>query len=218
MTTTRPTAPNHGVVLGYVVYSHVNQGKIYIKIDNGYEIGELHNCYLPTPSNNDGIFWSSGTTRYENKSIASVLGYILGTNLKTVIDSKGYVQSFNFNAFSPADATTYYVGVNVSSPFTTDTNIRLISLKTSTLKKVAITSRQTTFGTSENSSFALGVNGTYTTFTSSIKFDGTPNNNTLITGLSINVTEGDLLTVRWITPTWVTNPTSINCNIDLYFE
>lgn len=217
MTTTRPTAPNHGVVLGYVVYSHVNQGKIYIKIDNGYEIGELHNCYLPTPSNNDGIFWSSGTTRYENKSIASVLGYTLGTNLKTVIDSKGYIQSFNFNAFSPADATTYYVGVNVSSPFTTDSSIRLIALKTSTLKKVAITSRQT-LGTSENSSFALGVNGTYTTFTSSIKFDGSPNNNALITGLSINVTEGDALTVRWITPTWVTNPTSINCNIDLYFE
>jgi hypothetical protein len=218
ITNIRPTAPNHGVIIGYVVYSHVNQGKIYIKIDNGYEIGELHNCYLPTPTHNDGIFWSSGTTRYENKSIASVLGYTLGTNLKTVIDSKGYVQSFNFNAFSPADATTYYVGANVSSPFTTDTSIRLIALKTSTLKKVAITSRQTTFGTSENSSFALGVNGTYTTFTSSIKFDGTPNNNTLITGLSINVTEGDVLTVRWITPTWVTNPTSINCNIDLYFE
>jgi hypothetical protein len=75
MTTTRPTAPNHGVVLGYVVYSHVNQGKIYIKIDNGYEIGELHNCYLPTPTHNDGIFWSSGTTRYENKSITTALGY-----------------------------------------------------------------------------------------------------------------------------------------------
>ena len=217
MTTTRPTAPNHGVVLGYVVYSHVNQGKIYIKIDNGYEIGELHNCYLPSPSNNDGIFWSSGTTRYENKSIATVLGYSAGTNVKTLIDTKGYVQSFNFNAFSPSDATTYYIGVNVSSPFTTDTSIRLIALKTSTLKKVAITSRQT-LGTSENSSFALGVNGTYTTFTSTIKFDGSPNNNALITGLSINVTEGDILTLRWITPTWVTNPTSINCNIDLYFE
>jgi len=217
MTTTRPTSPNHGVVLGYVVYSHANNGKIYIKIDNGYEIGELHNCYLPTPTNNDGIFWSSGTTRYENKSIASVLGYSAGTNVKTLIDTKGYVQSFNFNAFSPSDATTYYIGVNVTSPFTTDTSIRLIALKTSTLKKVAITSRQT-LGTSENSSFALGINGTYTTFTSTIKFDGSPNNNALITGLSINVTEGDILTVRWITPTWVTNPTSINCNIDLYFE
>ena len=75
ITNIKPTAPNHSVIIGYVVYSHVNQGKIYIKIDNGYEIGELHNCYLPTPTHNDGIFWSSGTTRYENKSITTVLGY-----------------------------------------------------------------------------------------------------------------------------------------------
>lgn len=75
ITKVKPTAPNHGVRLGYVVYAHANQGKIYVKIDNGYEIGELHDCYLPTPTNNDGIFWSSGTTRYENKSITQALGY-----------------------------------------------------------------------------------------------------------------------------------------------
>jgi hypothetical protein len=75
ITNIRPTAPNHGVRLGYVVYSHVNQGKIYVKIDNGYELGEIHDIYAPTPINNDGIFWSSGTTRYENKSIATALGY-----------------------------------------------------------------------------------------------------------------------------------------------
>jgi len=75
ITNIRPTAPNHGVIIGYVVHSNSNNGKIYIKIDNGYEIGELHNCYLPSPNNNDGIFWSSGTTRYENKSITGALGY-----------------------------------------------------------------------------------------------------------------------------------------------
>lgn len=75
ITNIRPTAPNHGVIIGYVVYAHANNGKIYCKIDNGYEIGELHNVYAPSPSNNDGIFWSSGTTRYENKSITTALGY-----------------------------------------------------------------------------------------------------------------------------------------------
>lgn len=75
ITNIKPTAPNHLVTLGYVVYSHANQGKIYIKCDNGYELQELHNVYAPSPFNNDGIFWSSGTTRYENKSIATALGY-----------------------------------------------------------------------------------------------------------------------------------------------
>jgi hypothetical protein len=75
LTKVQPTAPNHLVVVGYVVYAHANQGKIYCKVQNGWEIGELHDCYLPSPSNNDGIFWNSTTTRYENKSIVTVLGY-----------------------------------------------------------------------------------------------------------------------------------------------
>jgi hypothetical protein len=75
ITNVRPTAPNHGVRLGYVVNVNANNGKIYVKIDNGYELSEIHDIYAPTPTNNDGIFWSSGTTRYENKSIATVLGY-----------------------------------------------------------------------------------------------------------------------------------------------
>lgn len=75
ITNIKPTAPDHGVRLGYVVYAHANQGKIYIKIDNGYEIGELHDVYAPNPNHNEGIFWSTGTTRYENKSIATALGY-----------------------------------------------------------------------------------------------------------------------------------------------
>jgi hypothetical protein len=75
ITNIKPTAPNHTVIIGYVAHTNANNGKIYIKIDNGYELGELHNVYAPTPNNNDGIFWSSGTTRYENKSITTVLGY-----------------------------------------------------------------------------------------------------------------------------------------------
>ena len=75
ITNIRPTAPNHGVRLGYVVNVNANNGKIYVKIDNGYELSEIHDIYAPSPTNNDGIFWSSGTTRYENKSIATALGY-----------------------------------------------------------------------------------------------------------------------------------------------
>jgi hypothetical protein len=75
LTNIQATAPNHLVVMGYVVYAHANQGKIYCRISNGWELGELHDVYAPTPTHNQGIFWSSGTTRYENKSIATALGY-----------------------------------------------------------------------------------------------------------------------------------------------
>jgi hypothetical protein len=61
--------------LGYVVNVNANNGKIYVKIDNGYEINELHDVYAPSPNNNEGIFWSSGTNRYENRTIETALGY-----------------------------------------------------------------------------------------------------------------------------------------------
>lgn len=75
ITNIKPTAPNHTVTLGYVVYAHAIHGKIFAKCDNGYELGELHNCYLPTPANNDGIFWNTVNQRYQNNSIAGILGY-----------------------------------------------------------------------------------------------------------------------------------------------
>ena len=50
LTTTKPQAPQHTVIMGYVVYRHQNNGKIFVKVDNGYEIDELHNIRITTAS------------------------------------------------------------------------------------------------------------------------------------------------------------------------
>lgn len=46
LTNIKPTAPQHTVIVGFVVYSHINNGKIYVKVDNGYELNELHNVQI----------------------------------------------------------------------------------------------------------------------------------------------------------------------------
>jgi hypothetical protein len=215
MTTTRPTAPDHGVILGYVVYSHVNNGKIYIKIDNGYEIGELHNCYLPSPTNNQGIFWSSGTTRYENKSIATVLGYT---------PSQGYSLSIpggHITYLSPPDANTFYFGNGRnSSIYSPDASI--VIPNAGTIKKIGILSIVNgTLGSAENSTFSVrkrtGTAGTSTdtVITNTYKFN-TIYNTSMYTGFNISVAEGDLIEIKWDTPTWVTNPTTLQINITLF--
>ena len=43
LTATKPTAPNHAVVVGKIVRSHVSQGIIEVSIQNGFELEELHN-------------------------------------------------------------------------------------------------------------------------------------------------------------------------------
>lgn len=42
-TATEPAPPAHGVRLAYVERVHATAGSVYIKVDNGYELGELHN-------------------------------------------------------------------------------------------------------------------------------------------------------------------------------
>ena len=75
VTNVKPTAPNHTVVIGYVIYAHANQGKIFVKVDNGYELGELHDIYAPSPTNKQSIYWNSTNSRYELNTIAGILGY-----------------------------------------------------------------------------------------------------------------------------------------------
>lgn len=47
MTTTRPTQPAHGVVLGYCVKQGPGtSGEVYVKVDNGLELNELHDVLV----------------------------------------------------------------------------------------------------------------------------------------------------------------------------
>ena len=46
LTNIKPVAPQHTIIVGFVAYSHQNHGKIYVKVDNGYELDELHNVQI----------------------------------------------------------------------------------------------------------------------------------------------------------------------------
>ena len=81
-TSTKPYAPEHLVYLGVVVRSHPTQGVIEVKIQNGYELDELHNVSAQSPSNNDGIFYNTTTSLWEKKSIATALGFTPVTNAR----------------------------------------------------------------------------------------------------------------------------------------
>lgn len=75
LTKVKPTAPNHSVIVGYVESAHAIHGKIFVKVDNGYELGELHDIYAPSPSNKDVLYWNNVNSRYEVAQLASILGY-----------------------------------------------------------------------------------------------------------------------------------------------
>lgn len=67
ITNVKPSAPIHEVRVGYVEYAHATKGKIYVKIDNGYELDELHNVSITTPAN--GNFLEYNGTLWVNRGI-----------------------------------------------------------------------------------------------------------------------------------------------------
>jgi len=95
-TSTKPYAPDHIVYIGVVVRSHPTMGVIEVKIQNGYELDELHNVAAQSPSNNDGIFYNTTTSLWEKKSIATALGFTPVTNARTLtINDVAYDLSAN---------------------------------------------------------------------------------------------------------------------------
>lgn len=68
MTITRPTAPDHGVVLGTLVKSAGGgAGSMFVRVANGQELDELHDVYInkTTIQNGDTIKWNSANNRFE---------------------------------------------------------------------------------------------------------------------------------------------------------
>lgn len=79
-----PTTPDHSVFVGYAVRCQQNNGSIFVKIQNGYELGEIHDVKITSVADNQLIAYDSA------------LGYWVNSNDLTLsglhIDSTGAVE------------------------------------------------------------------------------------------------------------------------------
>ena len=74
LTNIEPTT--HPIQIGYVIYAHANNGKIFVYLQEGVdELDELHDVSITSVANNQGLFYDSATSLWKNKSIATALGY-----------------------------------------------------------------------------------------------------------------------------------------------
>lgn len=218
ITNLKPTgSTGHIVILGYVEYSHQNNGKIYVKIMNGWELSELHDTFInpSTLANNDALIYESSTQLWKNKTIAQALGYT-PPQFNSV-----YFQLGNIGAttFSPADATTYYYGMLTSSTNTATNNQArsVIMPVNTTVTDVSVSCWvNSTIGSNEAIELYLeeitpvGVLVKSTLLTNSfLMSSANRQNNAVINGLNFLISSGNCLTIKMVCPTWVTNPTNM---------
>ena len=112
LTNIKPTgATGHIVVIGYVEYAHANNGAIYVKIMNGWELDELHNVYInpSTLADNNLLQYDSATSLWKNESLSTAgvqPTLVSGTSIKT-INSTSLLGSGNITVIPTHDGATY---------------------------------------------------------------------------------------------------------------
>lgn len=70
-TSTKPRAPIHLVYVGIVSRQHPTQGIIEVKVQNGYEMDELHDVQIYSLQNNHALLYDSVSSLWLNKYITT---------------------------------------------------------------------------------------------------------------------------------------------------
>lgn len=147
---------------------------------------------------------------------------VINTNFANLNADKkevGYVIQATHSPLSPSDSTTYYFGSQTGiTPSTTAATARVYIPKAGTIKTIyAYVSVLGTLGTSETSTLSLRLNNsTDTTITSSLVT--TAVSQVFSATVSIAVVAGDYFEIKWVTPAWATNPTTVRIPITVYIE
>jgi hypothetical protein len=74
LTATKPYAPNHLVYIGTVEKANAGNGQIYVRVQNGYELDELHNVSAQSPTNGQTIVYNSSTSLWEKNTVSLTAG------------------------------------------------------------------------------------------------------------------------------------------------
>jgi hypothetical protein len=205
ITNVKPYAPNHLVYLGFVTTASPGAaGRMYVRVQNGYELDELHNVQAQSPTNRDVLYYDGTVTQWKTASIATVIGNASASNTG-VLTSTDW-STFNGKTTSPwafrlsgrfytPSTNALAIGSlpNVSgsirySPFLVERDITITQLGISvvTIAGVGNTARVGIYTNNASTNQPL----TRLVDSGTIALDGAPSSQRIVTGLSITLTKG----------------------------
>jgi hypothetical protein len=132
-TTTKQIAPAHLVYVGIVTRSHPTLGQIEVKIQNGYELDELHDVLISGETDGQVLQFEGASGLWKNKTLAT--GLTVGT---TAISSgtDGRVLFQNGGVLQQSANLTFGTGLKVLSNGVNDSFVINNSADSSTLFRV----------------------------------------------------------------------------------
>ena len=111
----KPYAPNHLVFIGIVTRKNANVGEIFVKVQNGFELKEIHDADLITTTPINGHILGYNGTLWVNKTIAGWLGFT-PANDANVVHTTGNESIAGIKTFSgTTQATSTSTGTIVTA-------------------------------------------------------------------------------------------------------
>lgn len=74
VTATKPSAPTHLVYVAVVEYAHPTQGKLLVKVQNGYELDEIHDVSIVSPTTGQTLVYNATTDLWVNNTVSLTAG------------------------------------------------------------------------------------------------------------------------------------------------
>jgi hypothetical protein len=126
VTTTKPQAPDQLVVIGWVERVDNIVGSIYVKIDNGYELDELHDVRITSPQSGNVLIYDATTTPvgvWKNANLTDGTGITITEGAGSVTIANAGVTSLTGTANQiTASASTGSVTLALTNPINVDTS------------------------------------------------------------------------------------------------
>jgi hypothetical protein len=107
----KPYAPSHLVFIGIVTRVNANNGEIFVKVQNGFELDELHDVDLKTTTPINGHLLGFNGTLWVNKTIAGWLGYTPQAQLNGTgfVKASGTTITYDNTSYYPASNPNGYI-------------------------------------------------------------------------------------------------------------
>jgi hypothetical protein len=191
-TATRPAAPAHTVFLGWVIKVNASSGEVFVHISNGWELDELHNVLISTPTGGNLLAYDQTNAYWKNINLTD------GTAISITETTGGAITIANTGVTSAAAGTG--ISVSGSTGAVTITN-------TAPDQTVALTA-----------STGISTSGTYPNFTIT---NTAPDQTVSIasgTGISVTGTYPSFTVASTVTGATITDDNSTNATRYILFE
>lgn len=118
-TNVRPTQPYHGVHIGWVLKKAGGVGSIFIQIQNGVELAELHTVLLTSEKDGERLEYDGLTDLWKNKSPDKSPVFTYAAGLLTRVDyASGNYKTFTYTAGVLTQVVYVLPGRTVTKVFT----------------------------------------------------------------------------------------------------